>query len=63
MSDAGLDPALSDDDVVNDQAIPAGDADEGTPLNTVEENVLDEDDDLFGDGDVGDDAPAYVAMY
>ncbi|KAI1543767.1 hypothetical protein PtrCC142_003940 [Pyrenophora tritici-repentis] len=61
MSDAGLDPALSDDDV-NGQATTAGEADEGTPLNTVEENGLD-DDDLFGDGDVADDAPAYVAIY
>ncbi|RMZ69014.1 hypothetical protein GMOD_00002919 [Pyrenophora seminiperda CCB06] len=35
------------------------DADEGTPLNTVEENGLDDDDDdLFGDGDAADDAPA-----
>jgi len=62
MSDAGHDPTLSDDEA-NGQATPAGDADEGTPLNTVEENGLDDDDDdLFGDGDAGDDAPAYVAM-
>lgn len=64
MSDAGHDPTLSDDDV-NGQAAPAENADEGTPLNTVEENGLEDDeDDLFGDGDDGDaaeDAPAYVA--
>jgi hypothetical protein len=64
MSDAGHDPTLSDDEV-NGQAAPAENADEGTPLNTVEENGLEDDeDDLFGDGDDGDaaeDAPAYVA--
>ncbi|KAF1943208.1 hypothetical protein EJ02DRAFT_502248 [Clathrospora elynae] len=55
MSDTGLDPALSDEDV-HDQATPAENAEEGTPLDTVETNGLDEgDDDLFGDGD---DAPA-----
>jgi hypothetical protein len=63
MSDAGHDPTLSDEEV-NDQATPAENADEGTPLNTVEENGLEDDeDDLFGDGDgdAGEDAPAYVA--
>ena len=64
MSDAGHDPTLSDDEV-NGQAAPAENADEGTPLNPVEENGLEDDeDDLFGDGDDGDaaeDAPAYVA--
>jgi RNA polymerase-associated protein LEO1 len=55
MSDAGNDPTLSDEEVIG-QATPAENAEDGTPLNTVEENGLDEeDDDLFGDGD---DAPA-----
>jgi RNA polymerase-associated protein LEO1 len=57
MSDAGNDPALSDDEV-NGQATPAENAEDGTPLNTVEENGLDDDDDdddLFGERD---DAPA-----
>jgi len=57
MSDAGQ---LSDEEV-NGQATPAGNADEGTPLNTVEDNGLEDDeDDLFGDGDgdAGEDAPA-----
>jgi RNA polymerase-associated protein LEO1 len=65
MSDAGNDPTLSDDDV-NGQAIAAENAEDGTPLNTVEDNGLDEDDDdLFGDQgdgapmeDVEEDAPA-----
>ncbi|RII05129.1 hypothetical protein CUC08_Gglean010777 [Alternaria sp. MG1] len=53
MSDAGHDPTLSDDEV-NGQAAPAENADEGTPLNTVEENGLEDDeDDLFAE-----DAPA-----
>jgi RNA polymerase-associated protein LEO1 len=57
MSDAGQ---LSDEEV-NGQGTPAENADEGTPLNTVEDNGLgDDEDDLFGDGDVdaGEDAPA-----
>jgi RNA polymerase-associated protein LEO1 len=61
MSDAGLDPTLSDDEETR-QATPAenaGNAEEGSPLNTVEENGLDGDeDDLFGDGGDEDDAPA-----
>jgi RNA polymerase-associated protein LEO1 len=62
MSDAGHDPTLSDEEV-NGQATPVENADEGTPLNTVEENGLEDDeDDLFGDGDgdgdAGEDAPA-----
>ena len=65
MSDAGNDPTLSDDDV-NGQATAAENAEDGTPLNTVEDHGLDEDDDdLFGyqgDGapieDIEEDAPA-----
>ncbi|KAF1835480.1 hypothetical protein BDW02DRAFT_629529 [Decorospora gaudefroyi] len=60
MSDAGLDPTLSDEEV-NGHVTPAENAEDGTPLKTVEENGLDEDeDDLFGDGDdaPADDAPA-----
>jgi RNA polymerase-associated protein LEO1 len=60
MSDAGNDPTLSDEEVIG-QGTPAENAEDGTPLNTVEENGLDEeDDDLFGDGDDAptEDAPA-----
>lgn len=54
MSDAGLDPTLSDQEV-DDVATP-GSGDVEAPRDTVEENGLgeDDDDDLFGDG--GDDA-------
>lgn len=53
MSDAGLDPTLSDDEL-EDLATPAENG-EGTPRDTVEDDGLDEDvDDLFGDDD---DAP------
>lgn len=54
MSDAGLDPTLSDQEV-DDVATPGEEAE--APRDTVEENGLGEDedeDDLFGDG--GDDA-------
>lgn len=56
MSDAGQDPTLSDNEA-NDQPTSAENAEGGSPLNTVEENELEDDeDDLFGDG--GDDADA-----
>ncbi|EMD91401.1 hypothetical protein COCC4DRAFT_78978 [Bipolaris maydis ATCC 48331] len=56
MSDAGHDPTLSGDEA-NGHATPADDGEGGTPLNTVEENGLDDDDDdLFGDGAADDDA-------
>lgn len=69
MSDAGHDPTLSGDEA-NGHATPADDGEGGTPLNTVEENGLDDDDDdLFGDGAADDDAEgdahdaqAYVAI-
>lgn len=54
MSDAGHDPTLSDDDA-NGHATPAENAEGGSPLNTVEDHGLDDDDDLFGDGGDGDD--------
>ncbi|USP74521.1 hypothetical protein yc1106_01795 [Curvularia clavata] len=55
MSDAGHDPTLSDDEA-SGHATPAENAEGGTPLNTVEEHGLDEDDDdLFGDGGADDD--------
>ncbi|RAR08443.1 leo1-like protein [Stemphylium lycopersici] len=54
MSDAGQDPTLSDNEA-NGHATAAENADGGSPLNTVEGNGLEDDeDDLFGDG--GDDA-------
>lgn len=54
MSDAGQDPAISDNEV-DDLATPAEIEEVDAPRDTVEENGLDEDeDDLFGDG--GDDA-------
>ncbi|KAL6708488.1 Paf1 complex component [Coniothyrium glycines] len=57
MSDAELDPTLSDNELET-QATPGEAGEGGTPRDTVEENGLDvEDDDLFGDGDE-DDAPA-----
>lgn len=66
MSDAGQDPTLSDNEA-NGHATAAENADGGSPLNTVEENGLEDDeDDLFGDGGDdadgnGEDAQAYVA--
>lgn len=60
MSDAGSDIAkgLSDDEVVGSIA-PAESENGGTPLATVEENGLDDDeDDLFGDGGDADEEPA-----
>lgn len=55
MSDAGLDPALSDEEV-GDQASPVENGDQGTPRDTVEDDGLEEEvDDLFGDDG---DAPA-----
>lgn len=59
MSDAGSDAAkgLSDDEVGTGVA-PTGSDNGGTPRDTVEENGLDDDDDLFGDGGDGDEEPA-----
>lgn len=54
MSDAGLDPALSDDEA-DGVATPADNGEEGTPRDTVEDGIDEEVDDLFGDDD---DAPA-----
>ena len=54
MSDAALDPTISDDEL----ATPADNEEPEAPRETVEENGLYEDEeDLFGDGD-GDDAEA-----
>jgi RNA polymerase-associated protein LEO1 len=60
MSDAALDATLTDDEV-DEIATPAENDGLEAPVDTVEENGLDEDEeDLFGDG--GDaDEPAYVA--
>ena len=55
MSDAALDPTLSDDELAR-EGTPAENGEEGTPRDTVEEDGLDEEvDDLFGDED---EAPA-----
>ncbi|CAO2650387.1 Nn.00g016790.m01.CDS01 [Neocucurbitaria sp. VM-36] len=55
MSDAALDPTLSDDELAG-EGTPAENGEEGTPRDTVEEDGLDEEvDDLFGDED---EAPA-----
>ena len=57
MSDAALDPTLTDDEV-DDIATPAENEEVEAPRDTVEDNGLDEDeDDLFGDGD-GAEEPA-----
>jgi hypothetical protein len=59
MSDAAVDPSLSDDEV-NDLATPAEHEEVEAPRATVEGNGLDDEDedDLFGDGDDADaDAP------
>jgi RNA polymerase-associated protein LEO1 len=60
MSDAALDPTITDDEV-DEQATPA-EHEEGEALrDTVEENGLEEDeDDLFGDGDDAE-QPEWVA--
>jgi RNA polymerase-associated protein LEO1 len=52
MSDAAVDPTISDDEV-NDLATPAENEEVEAPRDTVEENGLDDEDedDLFGDGD------------
>jgi RNA polymerase-associated protein LEO1 len=59
MSDAGSDAAkgLSDDEIGAGVA-QAGSETGGTPRDTVEENGLDDDDDLFGDGGDADEEPA-----
>ncbi|CBX92742.1 hypothetical protein LEMA_P054480.1 [Plenodomus lingam JN3] len=58
MSDAGLDPVLSDHEV-GDGASPGENGAQGTPRDTVEDDGLDDDvDDLFGDDDDDDEAPA-----
>ena len=59
MSDAALDRTITDDEV-DDVATPAENEEVEAPVDTVEENGLEEDeDDLFGDG--GDaEEPAYV---
>lgn len=59
MSDAGSDAAkgLSDDEVGAGLA-QGGSENGGTPRDTVEENGLDDDDDLFGDGGDADEEPA-----
>jgi RNA polymerase-associated protein LEO1 len=57
MSDAALDPTISDNEV-DELATPADNEELEAPRDTVEENGLDEDeDDLFGDGDDAE-APA-----
>jgi len=49
MSDAGLDPVLSDE-VVGDQATPTENGEQEMPRDTIEDDGLDEEvDDLFGD--------------
>jgi|TARA_R110002003_G_scaffold3201_2_gene24899 RNA polymerase-associated protein LEO1 len=51
MSDAALDPTITDDEV-DGVATPAADEEAEPARDTVEENGLEEDeDDLFGDGD------------
>lgn len=59
MSDAGSDAGkgLSDDEVVG-AAAPVESENGGTPRDTVEENGLDDEDDLFGDGGDAEDEPA-----
>ena len=50
MSDAALDPTITDDEV-DEIATPAENDEVEAPVDTVEENGLGEDeDDLFGDG-------------
>lgn len=56
MSD--LDPTMTDDEA-NHVATPAENAETEAPVDTVEENGLDEDeDDLFGDGGDVEEEPA-----
>ena len=59
MSDAGSDAAkgLSDDEIGGPVA-PAESESGETPRDTVEENGLDDEDDLFGDGGEADEEPA-----
>lgn len=59
MSDAGSDAGkgLSDDEF-GTAAAPAESENGGTPRDTVEENGLDDEDDLFGDGEDADEEPA-----
>lgn len=59
MSDAGSDVAkgLSDEEI--ETAVAPADSDNGgTPRDTVEENGLDDEDDLFGDGGDAEEEPA-----
>lgn len=59
MSDAGSDAAkgLSDDEIVT-AAAPVESENGGTPRDTVEENGLDDEDDLFGEGGDAEEEPA-----
>lgn len=59
MSDAGSDvgKGLSDEEVGGATA-PVESETEGTPRDTVEENGLDDEDDLFGDGGDAEEEPA-----